>query len=150
MIGRLALVLMALLLAAIGITAQPAAPSEAKPTIELKLSTTSLMTCVDSSLPLTLELTNRGAEDFKVDRFEIWRRFRYGFMGDRPFRGGGIGSSCNCEPEFIVVNPGQTYTSSFNYDLKDDFFKDAGKYDIQLILAGTQSNELEFELFSCQ
>lgn len=150
MIGRLAFVFIVSVLASGATAAQPSAPSEAKPTIDLKLSATSLMTCVDSSLPLTLEITNRGTEDIKVDKFEIWNRFRYGFMGDRPFRGGGMGSSCNCQPELVVVSPGQTYTSSFNFDLKNDFFKDAGKYDLQLMLAGVQSNEIEFELFNCQ
>jgi len=149
-IGRLAFVFVASMLVAGATAAQTASP-EAKSAIELKLSSTSLMMCVGSSLPLTVELTNRGVENVKVDKSAIWNTFGYGFMGNRQFRGGGMGSSCShCQPDFVVLTPDQKYTSSFNFDLKNDFFKDAGKYDIQLMFAGAQSNELEFELFSCQ
>jgi len=153
-IGRLVFLFLALLLAGGVATAQPAAATvaETKPAIELKLSATSLMICVGSSLPLALELTNRGMNDFKVDKFDIWNHFTYGFMGDRTAgRGGGMGSSCiNCSPEPIVVTQDQTYKSSFDFDLKHEFFQDAGKYSIRLKIAGVESNELEFELFSCQ
>ena len=142
-------------LLAVGLTtAQPLSPpgSESKPPIELKLSATSLMMCVGSSLPLELELTNRGAQDFSVDKFDIWNQFNYAFLGEREAgRGGGMGSSCyDCRPDLIVVGQDQMYKSSFNFDLKRDFFQDAGKYHIKLTIAAVASNQVEFELFSCQ
>jgi hypothetical protein len=125
---------------------------EPKPSIALNLSATSLMVCVGSSLPLKLELTNRGADDFKVEKFEIWNHFTYGFEGDRQTgRGGGMGSSCiNCATEPIVIAHDQTYKSSFDFNLDHDFFSDAGKYTVKLKIADVESNELQFELFNCQ
>ena len=153
MIARFSLVLSVWLIAASMANAQisPSEP-EVKPSIELKLSARSLMVCVGSSLPLELELTNRGAEGFKEDKFNIWNQFTYGFMGDREEgRGGGMGASCfRCQPDPIVIGHEQTYKSSFDFDLKHDFFKDAGKYNLRLKIAGVQSNDVEFELFSCQ
>ena len=46
-------------------------PTRTKPSIELKLSSATSMVCVGSSLPLDLELTNRGRNKFKVDKFDI-------------------------------------------------------------------------------
>lgn len=110
------------------------------------------MMCVGSSIPLGLELTNQGAAEFKIDKFDIWNSFNYGFYGERDAgRGGGMGSSCyHCRPDPIAVAQGQTYKSSFDFDLKHDFFKEAGKYTIKLTIAGVASNDVEFELFSCQ
>jgi hypothetical protein len=34
--------------------------------------------------------------------------------------------------------------------LTNDFFKDAGKYVIRTRVEGVDSNQLEFELFSCE
>ena len=110
------------------------------------------MVCLGASIPMELELTNRGAEEFKVDKFDLWSEFRYGFLGDREMgRGGGMGSSCyDCRPDPVVVRHDETYKSSFSFDLNHDFFKDAGKYTIKLEIAGVQSNDLEFQLFNCQ
>ena len=110
------------------------------------------MVCVGSSLPLDLELTNRGSDKFKVDKFDIGAHFTYGFLGDRETgRGGGMGKGCgDCSPKFVTIDPNETYKSSFNFDLTNDFFKDAGKYVIQTTIGGVDSNELEFELFSCE
>lgn len=121
------------------------------PPLELKLSTTSLMLCVGSVLPLNLELTNRGAEVIKIDKFEIWNRFTYGYFGDRSAgRGGGEGSSCNhCLPDVINLITDKPYESSFNFSLENDFFKDAGKYSIRVYVEQVSSNELEFELYKC-
>ena len=154
MIERLSLVLIVGLLAVSATSAQTIeqpAPA-AKPSIEIKLSATSLMVCLGSSIPMELELTNRGAEEFKVDKFDLWKEFRYGFLGDRKMgRGGGMGSSCyDCRPDPIFVRHDETYKSSFSFDLNHDFFKDAGKYTIKVVIAGVESNDLEFELFSCQ
>lgn len=101
---------------------------------------------------MELELTNPGAEEFKVDKFGLWNEFRYGFLGDRETgRGGGMGATCyDCVPDPIVVRHDEAYKSSFSFDLNHDFFKDVGKYTIKLEIAGVQSNDLEFELFSCQ
>ena len=153
MIRRISIALIGLLLLVGTASARTIASlgQEPKPSIELKLSATSLMVCVGSSLPLELELTNRGTPDFKIDKFEIWNHFNYGFEGDREMgRGGGMGSSCNCAPESVVVAQDQTYKSSFAFDLDHDFFRDPGKYTIRLAIAGVGSNELEYELFSCQ
>jgi hypothetical protein len=110
------------------------------------------MVCVGSSLPLDLELTNRGSDKFKVDKFDIGAHFTYGFLGDRETgRGGGMGKGRgDCSPNFVTIDPNETYKSSFNFDLTNDFFKDAGKYVIQTTIGGADSNELEFELFSCE
>jgi hypothetical protein len=106
-IERLSLVLIVGLLAVSATSAQTIeqpAPA-AKPSIEIKLSATSLMVCLGSSIPMELELTNRGAEEFKVDKFDLWKEFRYGFLADRKMgRGGGMGSSCyDCRPDPTFV-----------------------------------------------
>jgi hypothetical protein len=110
------------------------------------------MVCVGSPLPLDLEITNRGSYKFKVDKFEIGSSFTYGFFGDRESgRGGGMGIGCGeCSPDFVSIDPDGTYKSSFNFDLTNDFFKDAGKYVIRTRVEGVDSNQLEFELFSCE
>jgi hypothetical protein len=102
--------------------------------LELKLNTTSLMLCVGSALPLNLELTNHGTEEIKIDKFYIWNRFTYGYLGDRNAdRGGGQAWSCDdCPREGINLKTDKPYESSFNFPLDNDFFKDAGKYSIRV------------------
>lgn len=127
-------------------------PTRTKPSIELKLSSATSMVCVGSSLPLDLELTNRGRNKFKVDKFDIGSSFIYGFLGEREAaRGGAMGIGCgDCSPDFVTIDHNETYKSSFNFDLTNEFFKDPGKYVIQTTLKGVDSNKLEFELITCK
>jgi hypothetical protein len=124
---------------------------KAKPPLELKLSTSSLMLCVGSALPLNLELTNRGGEEIKIDKFDIWNRFTYGYLGDRSAdRGGGQVSGCDhCLRDLITLKTDKAYESSFNFSLENDFFKDTGKYSIRVYVEQVSSNELQFELYNC-
>ena len=153
MIRTLCLLASVFLLGPMALAQENSAPAKASlPALELKLSSRSLMGCVGSSLPLELELTNRGSEIFRVEKFDIWSHFRYGFLGQRDTGcGGGQGSSCNeCLGNIAVIKPNDSYQSSFGFDLKSDFFKDAGKYEIRLVIDGVESNRVEFELFSCE
>lgn len=127
-------------------------PTRAKPAIEQKLSSGTLKACVGSSLPLDLELTNRGRHKFKVDKFDIGCCFIYEFLGDREAaRGGAMGiGDIDRKADFINIDPNKTYKSSFNFDLTNEFFKDPGKYVIQTTLKGVDSNKLEFELITCK
>lgn len=121
------------------------------PPLELKLTATSLMLCVGSALPLNLELTNRGGEEIKIDKFDIWNHFTYGCLEDRSAdRGGGQASGCDhCLRDLITLKTDKPYESSFNFPLENDFFKDAGKYSIRVYVEQVSSNELEFELYNC-
>jgi len=125
-------------------------PAKSSP-LDLKLTTTSMMLCVGSELPLNLELANRGTGQIQIDKLDIWNRFRYGYFGSRESgRGGGQSSRClDCRPDYVVVDRDKPYESSFKFPLTNDFFKDAGKYSISLIFDGVASNEVEFELYSC-
>jgi len=131
----------------------PADNQEGKPPIELKLRTTSMMPCLDSEIPLTLELTNRGTADFKIDKYDIWNQFQYAFLGERSEgTGGGTGSSCgSCRGHFLILKSDETHESSFKFEfqLHREFFKDAGKYIIKLTIEGVPSNEVDFELINC-
>ena len=138
----------------LSIVAQAQAVADEKPQlppVELKLSTTSMMLCLGSALPLNLELTNRGSKEIKIDRFDIWNQFTYGYFGDRSAdRGGGQGSGCyHCLPDLINLKTDKPYESSFNFSLENDFFKDVGKYSIRVYVEHVSSNEVEFELYNC-
>ena len=124
---------------------------KAKPPLELKLSTTSLMLCIGSALPLNLELTNRGSEEIKIDKFDIWNQFTYGYLQDRSSgRGGGQASGCDhCLRDLITLKTDKPYESSLSFPLENDFFRDAGKYSIRVYVEQVSSNELEFELYNC-
>jgi len=129
----------------------PATEPAKLPPLDLKLTTTSMMLCIGSELPLNLELTNRGTDEIKIDRSEIWNSFQYGYHGDREKgRGGGQGSGCSdCRQDFVSVTRDKPYESSFKFPLTNDFFEDAGKYSIKLRFAGVSSNEVKFELYKC-
>ena len=58
-------------------------PTRAKPPIELKLRSVTLMACVGSSLSLDLKITNHGSKKFSVDKYNIGTSFTYRFLGDR-------------------------------------------------------------------
>lgn len=122
------------------------AGSERRPPIDLKLSTTLLVLCTDSSIPLDLEMTNRGSDVIKIDKVDLWSNIRYGYLGDRSAdRGGGRASFCDhCRGDLVVLRPDQSYQSSFKFPLDTDFFKDAGKYEISLAIEGVSSNKLTF------
>jgi hypothetical protein len=126
-------------------------PTRTKPSIELKLSSATSMVCVGSSLPLDHELTNRGPNKFKVDKFDIGCCFIYGFLGDETGRGGATGiGDIDRKADFINIDSNKTYKSSFKFDLTNEFFKDPGKYVIQTTLEGVHSNKVEFELITCK
>src|SRR5258708_13650019 len=85
----------------LGISAQAQVVADDKkelPPVELKLSTTSMMLCIGSAIPLNLELTNRGSEEIKKDQFDIWNQVTYGYFGNRTSGPGGGPASC-CSPD---------------------------------------------------
>ena len=118
--------------------------------LKMSLSSSTLMLCLGSSLPLGLELTNQGSEEVKIDKVDLWNRFSYSLSRtDGSGRGGGRGSSCDhCRGNYVVLQPGGRYESSFDYPM-DDFFKDAGKYTIKMMYEDISTNELSFELYDC-
>ena len=138
----------------LGVAAQAQTNSIAQkelPPLDLKLTTTSMMLCLGAELPLNLELANRGTDPIKLDRFDIWNSFQYGYFGERDAgRGGGQGSGCDhCRADSIFLLRDRPYESSFRFPLNTDFFKDAGKYSINLTIEGVASNKVEFELYNC-
>ena len=118
--------------------------------LSMTLSSNSLMLCVGSALPLNLEIANQGRAEVKIDKVDLWNQFSYGFSGtDGSGRGGGRGSSCNhCRGNFILLQPGTHYQSSFEF-LLDDFFKDPGNYTIKMKYGDVSTNEVTFELYDC-
>jgi hypothetical protein len=139
------------LLLSIVARAQVVADEKKQLPLELKLNTTSLMLCVGSALPLNLELTNHGGEEIKIDKFDLWNQFTYGYLGDRSAdRGGGQVSGCDdCSRDLMNLKTDKPYESSFNFSLENEFFKDAGKYSIRVYVEKVSSNELQFELYNC-
>ena len=118
--------------------------------LRMMLSSNSLMLCVGSALPLNLEIANQGVAEVKIDKYDLWNQFQYGFSGkDGSGRGGGRGSSCPpCRGNYIVLQPGTRYEGSFEFPL-DDFFKDAGNYAIKMKYGQVSTNEVTFELYDC-
>ena len=126
--------------------------AQEKPQSELRmtLSSKTLMLCLGSPLRLDLELANHGSQELKLDKFELWNHFSYGFSGTNGSgRGGGRGSGCDsCHGNYVVLPPGGRYESSYDYPL-DDFFKDAGKYTMKMTYNQVSTNELTFEFYDC-
>ena len=118
--------------------------------LRMTLSSNAIMLCVGSTLPLNLEIANQGVAEVKIDKFDLWNRFEYGFSTpDGKVRGGGTGSSCShCLSNYIVLKPGTRYQSSFEY-LLNDFFKEAGNYTIKMKYGHVSTNEVTFELYDC-
>lgn len=138
----------------LGLTAQAQATiAEQKelPPLDIKISAASMMVCLGTELPLNMELTNRGPDQIKIDKFEIWNHFQYGYFGERDAgRGGGEGASrYQSPPELVVLDRDKPYESSFKFPLSNEFFKDAGRYSLKLTIEGVSSNEIEFELYNC-
>ena len=133
-----------------GTLVQSAQQDKPQSDLRMTLSSKSLMLCLGSSLPLDLEIANLGDREVKIDKVDLWNRFSYGFSGrDGSGRGGGRGSSCNhCRGNYVVLQPGGRYESSFEFPL-DDFFKDAGEYTLKMTYEQLLTNELTFELYDC-
>ena len=135
----------------LGLTAygQATEPKE-RPPLDIKITAAAMMICLGSALPLNMELTNRRSEQIKIDKFEIWNHFQYGYFGKDGGRGGGEGHGCTeCQSDFAVLERDKPYESSFKFPLTNEFFKDAGKYSLKLTIEGVSSNEVEFELYNC-
>lgn len=125
---------------------QPAASD-----LELTLSTTTLLTCLGSSLPLKLEIRNQGTREMKIDKVDLWSQFTYGFSGPGGSgRGGGSGTGCDpCRGNLVLIEPGHRYEDSMDYHLGSEFFKDAGKYTLKMHYGELATNQLSFELYDC-
>ena len=119
--------------------------------IEVKLSTTSMMLCLGSGIPLNLELTNHGRDEIRIDKFDLWSHFSYGHDAhDGIGRGGGETSFCErCRGTYTILKPDKAFESSFTFPLEGEFFKNAGSYSIKVDIEGTYSNQVEFELYNC-
>ncbi|MFN2491667.1 MAG: hypothetical protein ABR501_02140 [Pyrinomonadaceae bacterium] len=132
-----------------GVNAKPL-QHEADSELQMTLSTTTMMLCLGSSLPLEVEIANRGTEQVKIDKVDLWANFVYSFSGANGGRGGGCGSKCDsCRGEFVVVNPDASHHSEFAFRLSSDFFKDTGSYTIKLKYNDILTNQLDFELYDC-
>lgn len=118
--------------------------------LQMTLSTTTVMLCLGSSLPLDLEITNQGNHEVKIDKFELWKRFSYSLSRtDGSGRGGGMASSYYpSRANYVTLKPGGRHESSFEYPL-GDFFKDAGMYTIKMTVDEISTNEVSFELYDC-
>src|SRR5262245_45164968 len=121
-----------------------------KPPLDIKITAASMMICLGADLPLNMEVTNRGVEQIKVSKFEMWSHFQYGYFGKNGGRGGGEGRGCfDCDQDDVVLERDKSYESSYKFPLTNEFFKDPGKYSFKLTIEGVSSNEVEFELYNC-
>lgn len=119
--------------------------------LQMTVSTTTMMLCLGSSLPLELEIANQGNQEVKLDKSDLWNRFSYSFSRtDGSGRSGGMASSCShCRGHYVVLKPGGRYESSLEYPLDVPFFKDPGNYSIKMNYEQISTNELSFELYDC-
>jgi len=126
--------------------------------LEIKLSTSTPTLYAGSCLMLEMVLTNKGTEEIKINESDLWKLFMYSYAAqDGSGKGGGQSSACfGCSAETISLNPDMTYTSSHCFKLDNEFFRNAGEYDITTIiryeLAGKSgnsaaSNSIRFEIY---
>lgn len=103
-----------------------------KPKLELKLSTTKLMMCVGSAIPLELQITNRTERPVKIESSAVWKNFTYSFEAPTPpRRSGSHGSTCGgCDREFVTLKPGESYETRQDFELIQPHFKDVGEYTL--------------------
>jgi len=122
--------------------------------LQMTVSTTAMMLCLGSSLPLELKIANEGNREVKIDKVDLWNRFTYGFSRPDGSGGGGVGggtaSGCShCRGNYVVLKPSGHYESSFKFLLVDPFFKEPGMYRIKMHYEQISTNELSFELYDC-
>ena len=119
--------------------------------LQMTVSTTSMLLCLGSSLPLELQIANEGNGEVKIDKVDLWNRFTYGFSRpDGSGCGGGTASDCShCRGNYVVLKPSGHYESSFKFLLVDPFFKEPGTYRIKMNYEQISTNELSFELYDC-
>jgi len=136
---------------AVSICAKPGQDDEGQSRLRLKMSTTTMMLCLGSSLPLELEVSNQGPQPVKLDKADLWKDFSYSFsLPDGSGPAGGESSSCiHCQGNSVLLKQGDRFESSFKYPLDVPFFKDAGRYTIKMNYEQISTNELTFELYDC-
>jgi hypothetical protein len=135
--------------AVLGIDAKPLQDGT-KSELQMTLSTTTMMLCLGSPLPLEVAITNLGSKQVKIDRVDLWANFEYSFSGANGGRGGGYASNCDsCRGDYVVVMPGANQYNEFAFPLSSDFFKDIGRYHIRLKYSDITTNQLDFELYDC-
>ncbi|HEX8748875.1 MAG TPA: hypothetical protein VF717_17000 [Pyrinomonadaceae bacterium] len=127
--------------------------------LELKLTAYETSVCPDSSLTLSLEITNRGRRQVRFLGSNLWRAFSYSEVG-RPRAQvlAGCGGGDPAE-KWIVLEPGDKYFGTLIHRLDtNSFFKDAGRYKISTTLnyrvgdwdsETVRSSEAEFEIQDC-
>src|SRR5262245_7845397 len=92
---------------------------------DTRVTAACLMCCLGADLPLNMEVTNRGVEQIKVSKFEMWSHFQYGYFGKNGGRGGGEGRGCfDCDQDDVVLERDKSYESSYKFPLTNEFFKD--------------------------
>jgi hypothetical protein len=128
--------------------------------LELKLSSYETRVCPNSSLTLSLEVTNTGRRQVKISRLNLWSYIMSSRVGSEINR-----SSISCsaiDPKtdiWIAIEPGETFNDTRIYRLDaDSFFQDAGRYKLSTSLQffvdnkyvkTVASNEAGFEVYDC-
>jgi hypothetical protein len=131
--------------------------SDKKP-LTLELTASSTRACLRSTLPLELKITNRGDQEIRILKFNLWERFSY-WRYREPEGYGFLASviSCSILPEDVASNPvywamlkpNETLTSSLKFGLGADFFQSPGRYRIETSYDHAKSNLIEFEIVDC-
>jgi hypothetical protein len=140
-----------------------------QPPLILELRTSHPVQCVGSWLDLQAELKNVSDAPILVDPVGLWYRVSVTTFRSSDTGGGGASKTFvgdhgpDGNAKFIVLTPGEVYTASRRFSLKEGFFSKAGVYNLtvaygqfqrshegaELFVGTIQSNEVEFQLVSC-
>lgn len=126
--------------------------------LEIRLSTPTPTLYAGSCLTLEMVLTNKGEEEIRIIEGELWKNYSYSYSAqDGSGKGGGEGSSCfGCSTEKVSLGSGMTYRSSHCFNLDNEFFRNAGEYQITTSVRyelpgksdqGASSNSMRFEIY---
>lgn len=130
----------------------PAREAESKPNLELKLTSVMPSLCIGSRLSLELAVTNASHEDIVLDIAKLWTQFSYSLDGDRDLihKAGALGiAASEHDKQLIVLYPGNTIRSTYDFSVASDFFQAAGNYKLQTRINSILSNEVKFTLYDC-
>lgn len=133
-------------------------PGKQASPLEVRLSTPTPTLYAGSCLMLEMVLTNKGEEEIKIIEGELWKHYSYSYSAqDGSGKGGGEGSACfGCSTEKVSLGSGMTYRSSHCFNLDNEFFRNAGDYEITTSIRyelsgksghGASSNSTRFEIY---
>src|SRR2546423_12474378 len=154
------LILLIVCASLLSITALAQDESEAKSPLELKLTARTTAFCVGSPLLLELEVMNNSQKDIETPKSHLWKQFSYALLDpesinksagtDRFFsKAGGMDKDIDDHAEKLILHPGQSYRATYEFQLSNDFFQEAGHYTLMMYLDHVLSNNVEFELYDC-